>query len=107
MTHWQRDGIHFLLGFTLTIVVLGIVVVISGLLVLLLSVIAPASIQDAMQPLTEVLQPVLLGLAIAETIVWNLLPKIGFADPKQAQRIAIVMAGIALFSAVSLLFSLL
>ncbi|MCU0523830.1 MAG: hypothetical protein MUF72_03285 [Elainella sp. Prado103] len=107
MTNWQRDGIYFLLGFTLTIVFLGMVVLVGGLCLLLLSVIAPVSIRDAMQPFTQILQPILLGLAIGETIAWNLLPKIGFAEPKLAQRFAVVMAGIALFSVISLLFSLL
>ncbi len=106
MEDWRQNGIHFLLGFTLAIVFLGTIVAIGGLLILLLSVIAPSSLRQAIQPFSQIMQAGLLGIAILDTIAWNVLPVIGFIQAKLARRLAVVTAGIALFMAISLLFSL-
>lgn len=106
MESWRRDGMHFLLGFALAFAFLGTVVAIGGLLVLLLSVIAPASIRQMMQPFTQTLQGVLFAIAVLDTIAWNILPTIGFIRPKLSRRLAVVTAGISLFLVISLLFSL-
>lgn len=105
MENWQRDGIHFVLGFTLAIVFLGTVVAIVGLLLLLLTVVAPTSLREAIQPFTWMMQAGLLGIAVFDAIAWNVLPTIGFIQPKLARRLAVVTAGIALFMTISLLFS--
>jgi hypothetical protein len=105
-TGWQQDGIHFLLGLTLASVCLGAVAVVGGLLLLLLSLVAPASLQTAMQAISQPLQIGVLVLALLEVIAWNLLPMIGFVSQQLARRIAVAMAAIMLFMAVSLLFSL-
>lgn len=106
MATWQRDGIHLLLGLTLATVFLGAVVAVSGLLILLLSVLAPASIRDAMNAFSQLLQAGLLITALLEIIAWYFLPRIGFVHPVLARRMTVVMAAIALFMMVSLIFSL-
>jgi hypothetical protein len=105
-TGWQQDGIHFLLGLTLALVFLGAVVTVGGLLLLLLSAVAPASLQAAMQSISQPLQIGVLVLSLLEVIAWNILPLIGFAPQQMARRMAVAMAAIMLFMAVSLLFSL-
>lgn len=103
---WQQDGIYLLLGLTLALAFLGAVVAVGGLLLLLLSVIAPASLQAAIQSISQPLQIGVLVIALLEVISWNLLPLIGFAPQRLARRMAVGMAAIMLFMAVSLLFSL-
>lgn len=106
MENWRQDGIHLVLGFTLAIVFLGTVVAIAGLIFLLLTVIAPASLRQVIQPFTQMIQAGLLAIAVFDAIAWNVLPMVGFIQPRLARRLAVVTAGIALFMTVSLLFSL-
>lgn len=106
MESWRRDGIHLLLGLSLAMAFFGVVVTVGGLLILLLSLVAPASLQEAMQAISRPLQIGLLVLSLLEVIAWNLLPWVGFVAPELARRIAVMMAAIMLFLSVSLLFSL-
>ena len=106
MTDWRQDARHLLLGLTLAFVFFGAVITIGGLLILLLSVVAPSSIRLAIQSVSQVIQIGLLITALAEVIAWNLLPKIGFSSERMARQMAILMAAILLFMAMSLLFSL-
>lgn len=106
MATWRQDGIHLLLGLTLATVYLGAVFAIGGLLILLLSVLAPASMRDALNEMSQLLQAVLLIMALLEIIAWYFLPRIGFVRPQLARRMTVGMAAIALFMMVSLLFSL-
>lgn len=105
-TNWRQDGIHFLLGLTLALAFLGAVVSVCGILLLLLSVIAPASLQDAMQSISHPIQVGVLTISLVEVIAWNLLPLVGFAPQRLARRMSLLMAGIMLFMTISLLFSL-
>jgi len=106
MHNWQQDGLHFLLGLTLTSVFFGAVVAGMGLLFLLLSVIAPSSLRDVMQSINHPIQMGVLAISLVEVIAWNLLPLAGFAPQILARRMAIAMAAIMLFMTISLLFSL-
>lgn len=106
MANWRQDSIHLLLGLTLALVFLGVVITIGGLLVLLLTVIAPSSLRQVMQSINRPMQIGLLATALVEVIAWNLLPSIGFAPRLMAQRMAVGMGGVMLFMAMSLLFSL-
>jgi hypothetical protein len=106
MNHWQQDGWHFLLGLTLASVFFGAVVAGMGLLILLLSVIAPSSLRDAMQSISHPIQLGVLVISLVEVIAWNLLPLAGFVSPVLARRMSIAMAAIMLFMTISLLFSL-
>jgi hypothetical protein len=103
---WRQDGVHFLLGLTLASVFLGAAVSVGGLLLLLLSVVMPASLQDAMQSISHPIQVGVLAISLAEVIAWNLLPLVGFTSQQLARRMSLLMAGIMLFMTVSLLFSL-
>lgn len=103
---WRQDGVHFLLGLTLASVFLGAVVSVGGLLLLLLSVVMPAGLQDAMQSISHSIQVGVLAISLAEVIAWNLLPLVGFASQQLARRMSLLMAGIMLFMTISLLFSL-
>lgn len=95
-----------MLGLTLTTVFLGAVVAIGGLLILLLSALAPSSIQAMMQEFSQLMQASLLITALVEIIAWYCLPRVGFVRHRLARRMTVVMAAIALFMMVSLLFSL-
>jgi len=106
MNHWQQDGWHFLLGLTLASVFFGAVVAGMGLLILLLSVIAPSSLRDVIQSISHPIQIGVLAISLVEVIAWNLLPLAGFAPPILARRMSIAMAAIMLFMTISLLFSL-
>ncbi len=106
MTSWQRDGIHFLLGFTLAAMFFGVALTAGGLLLLLLSVVMPSSLHQVMQTLNRPLQIGLLVIALVEVIAWNLLPLVSFVSPKLARRMALIMAAVMLFLTISLLFSL-
>lgn len=106
MATWRQDGIHLLLGLTLALVFFGAVVVIGGLLVLLLSVMAPASVRDAMQAFSQLMQAGLLITSLLEIVAWYILPRIGFVQQRLARRMTVIMAVIALFMMMSLLFSL-
>jgi hypothetical protein len=105
MANWQRDGIHVLLGLTLALAFLGFVTVLGGILFLLMLLVAPASIQQLVEPVGPLLRSVLLLLALAEVLIWNVLPTIGFASPQLARRLATVMAVAALLLVISLLFA--
>jgi hypothetical protein len=106
MADWQQDGRHFLLGLTLASVFFGAVVAVIGLLILLLSLVAPSSLKDAMQSVSHPIQMGVLVISLVEVIAWNLLPSAGFAPQRLARRMSIAMAAIMLFMTVSLLFSL-
>jgi hypothetical protein len=106
MTNWRQDSIHLLLGLTLALVFLGVVITIGGLLVLLLTVMAPSSLRQVIQSINRPMQIGLLVTALVEVIAWNVLPAIGFAPRRMAQRMAVGMGGVMLFMAMSLLFSL-
>lgn len=105
-TNWQQDSWYVLLGLTLTLVFLGAVVTIAGLLILLLSAVAPSSLRQILQSVNQPLQIGLLLMSLLELIAWNLLPMVGFAPERLARRMAVVMGAIMLFTAMSLLFSL-
>lgn len=106
MENWRRDGIHFLLGLSLALTFFGAVVIIGGLLFLLLSVVAPSSLRQVMQSISQPIQIGLLVIALLEIIAWNVLPLIGFAPQQLARRMAVFMGAVMLFLTVSLLFSL-
>lgn len=106
MATWRQDGIHLLLGLTLAVVYSGAVAAVGGLLILLLSVAAPASIRDAMNEFSQLMQAGLLITALLEIIAWYFLPRIGFVQPQLARRMTVGMAALALFMMVSLIFSL-
>lgn len=106
MQGWRRDGVHVLLGLSLTLVIFGAAVTMGGLLILLLSVVAPSSLREMMQAISHPLQVGLLLISLFEVIAWNLLPWVGFVSQPLAQRMAVIMAAIMLFLSVSLLFSL-
>jgi hypothetical protein len=106
MENWRQDGLHFLLGLTLASVFFGAVVAGIGLLVLLLSVIAPSSLREAMLSVSHPIQVAVLAISLVEVIAWNLLPLAGFAPQTLARRMSIGMAAIMLFMTISLLFSL-
>lgn len=106
MEDWREDGRHFLLGLTLTAVFFGAVVAGLGLLLLLLSVVAPASIRTAMFSVSHPIQVGVLAISLIEVIAWNLLPLAGFAPQNLARRMSMGMAAIMLFMTISLLFSL-
>ncbi len=106
MENWRQDGLYFLQGLTLTAVFFGAVVAGLGLLILLLSAIAPSSLRDAIQRISHPIQIAVLAISLVEVIAWNLLPLAGFAPQRLASRMAIGMAAIMLFITVSLLFSL-
>lgn len=103
MANWQRDGIHLLLGLTLALTFLGFVAVLGGMLFLLVLVVAPASIQQLVEPVGPLMRSVLLLLALIEVLIWNVLPTVGFASQRLARRMALVMAASALLLVISLL----
>ena len=106
MANWRKDGAYFLLGLTLALAFFGVVVAIGGLLLLLVSVLLPASLEDAFEAISRPLQIGLLIVALLEVIIWNLIPLAGFTSQRLARRIALIMAAIMLFLTISLLFSL-
>lgn len=92
-----------LLGLTLALTFLGFVTVLGGLLFLLGLMVAPASIQQIVEPMGPMIRSVLLLLAIVEVLIWNVLPTIGFVSQRLARRMSLVMAAAALLLVISLL----
>jgi hypothetical protein len=107
MTNLRRDGIHFLIGLTVTSTVLGAGVTIGGVLLLLLLIIAPGHSIDALQEkFGDTLQGGLFLAAVAEAIAWNVMLRVGFVPQRLGQRMLILMGLLALFMLMMVLFSL-
>jgi hypothetical protein len=103
----RQDGIHLLLGITMTFAILGAIATLGGALFSVFLAIAPSTIKRAIQTvLIDAFDAwVLLGAAI-QAFGWRWLPQLGFISYRVGQRMSRIMAGVALFMLVMVIVSL-
>lgn len=93
----QQDGIYFLQGLTVTLVIQAAVATVAGALLALMIALTPASLKQVLEPIGgRNLAGNVMVAAFIQTVVWGWLPYSGFVSRRWGRWMVRGMGGITL-----------